>query len=133
MALTTALTVASSKGEIGAVDVTSEPPINLHLTSLERNVCPVWIGSLHLEAGLSRGPCRRSASSDPGRRARCPWSGRCGVWPRSDRLRRDEWTPSRRRLHGAARRPCRHPARGFLTPEGLTASGASRCAAPSHG
>ena len=38
----------------------------------------------HLAAisALSRGPCRRSGSSGPGRRPRCRAWGRCGVWPR---------------------------------------------------
>ena len=35
----------------------------------------------------SSGPCWRTGRSDPGTPAPCPWSGRCGAWPRSRRPR----------------------------------------------
>jgi hypothetical protein len=57
----------------------------------------------HLSArfAISRGPCPRSVSSDPGMRRRHRGSDRYGAWPRSGRPHRAGSTPSRRRPRGA--------------------------------
>jgi hypothetical protein len=80
-------------------------PIQL-LKELSRPFGKVRCISTELQTATSRGPCRRSGCSGPGRpRSRSPW-GRCGVSPRSGLLPRAELTRGRKRLPGAATPPC---------------------------
>ena len=82
---------------------------------------------------LVSAPCRRSASSGPGRPPSAAGSGRCGAWPRRSRPRRRGRTPCRRGPGGTAARPCRRPAPASRTHAGRTASASCRCAARDHG